>query len=146
MAMESWIWGLSLIGLTMAVHGTGLVLVVLVLDRLRDRIASRDALTTIVVLVCVVGVFLAALHVLEAALWAIAYWWVGAIATPEEAIFYSVDSISTRGAPGLTLERHWQMMGALEAVDGMLLFGISTAFIFAVLQRSWSILYSQRPS
>jgi hypothetical protein len=26
-------------------------------------------------------------------------------------------------------------MGALEAADGMLLFGISTAFVFAVLQR-----------
>jgi hypothetical protein len=28
----------------------------------------------------------------------------------------------------------WQMLGALEAADGMLLFGISTAFIFTVMQ------------
>ena len=40
--------------------------------------------------------------------------------------------MSTRGASGLVPERHWQMMGALEAADGMLLFGISTAFIFTV--------------
>ena len=38
--------------------------------------------------------------------------------------------MSTRGASGLTLQRHWQMMGALEAVDGMLLFGVSTAYLF----------------
>jgi len=31
-------------------------------------------------------------------------------------------------------------MGALEAVDGMLLFGISTAFIFAFMQTYWSII------
>ena len=35
---------------------------------------------------------------------------------------------------GNALQSHWQMMGALEAVDGMLLFGVSTAYIFAVLQ------------
>jgi hypothetical protein len=31
-------------------------------------------------------------------------------------------------------------MGALEAVDGMLLFGISTAYIFAVMQDYWSLI------
>ena len=43
------------------------------------------------------------------------------------AMLYSVDSMSTRGASGLTLQRYWRMMGALEAGDGMLLFGNSTA-------------------
>jgi len=48
--------------------------------------------------------------------------------------------MSTRGASGLTLQRPWQMMGALEAVNGMLLFGISTAYVFAVMQVYWSML------
>jgi hypothetical protein len=48
--------------------------------------------------------------------------------------------MSTRGASGLTLKGHWRMMGALEAVDGMLLFGISTAFIFALMQSYWPML------
>jgi F0F1-type ATP synthase membrane subunit c/vacuolar-type H+-ATPase subunit K len=46
-------------------------------------------------------------------------------------MLYSVDSMTTRGASGLMLQRHWQMMGALEAADGMLLFGIGTAYMFA---------------
>ena len=40
----------------------------------------------------------------------------------------------------MTLVPYWQLMGALEAVDGMLLFGISTAFIFAIAQDYWSII------
>jgi hypothetical protein len=32
-------------------------------------------------------------------------------------------------------------MGALEAANGMLLFGISTAFVFAVMQRIVTIIY-----
>lgn len=40
-----------------------------------------------------------------------------------------VDSMSTRGASGLTLDARWRMMGALESVHDMLLFVISTACI-----------------
>ncbi len=52
--------------------------------------------------------------------------------------------MTTRGASGLMLQRHWQMMGALEAVDGMLLFGISTAYMFAVMQAYWPLLMPHR--
>ena len=48
--------------------------------------------------------------------------------------------MSTRGASGLTLQRPWQMMGELEAVTGMLLFGVSTAYLFSVMQEYWSTL------
>jgi hypothetical protein len=42
--------------------------------------------------------------------------------------------MATRGASGVNLPPRWQIMGALEAADGMLLFGISTAAIFTVMQ------------
>jgi hypothetical protein len=95
------------------------------------------------VLVCVIGAIglaLAVLHGLECAIWAAAYLWLGALDSPLDALLFSVDSMTTRGASGLTLQRHWQMMGALEAVDGMLLFGVSTAYIFAVMQEYWAML------
>jgi hypothetical protein len=76
----------------------------------------------------------------EATIWAAAYLWLGALDSPKDAILYSLDSMTTRGASGLMLEPHWQMMGALEAANGMLLFGISTAYIFAVMQVYWSML------
>ena len=144
--MENWTWGLSLIGLTIAMHGAGVMLMALAGVSIRARIESRNHLTLRHVaaiqigLIGVVGLLLAALHGVEAALWAAAYWWLGAISSPADAILYSVDSISTRGGSGLVLERQWQPMGALEAVDGMLLFGISTAFIFAFMQIYWSII------
>jgi hypothetical protein len=94
----------------------------------------------IIGLIGVVGLLLAALHAIEAAFWAAAYWWLGALNSPGEAILYSIDSISTRGASGLILERHWRMMGALEAMDGMLLFGISTAYVFTTMQAYWVLM------
>ena len=49
-------------------------------------------------------------------------------------ILYAVDRWPRAALRGSCSNPHWQMLGALEAADGMLLFGISTAFIFTVMQ------------
>jgi hypothetical protein len=137
--------------LTIAIHGTGVLWIALTDASIRvrlesqNRLRSRHVLAFIIGLIGVVGLLLAALHGIEAALWAAAYWWLGALNSPADAILYSLDSISTRGASGLMLERHWRLMGALEAVDGMLLFGISTAYIFTVMQTYWPLITPPGP-
>jgi hypothetical protein len=149
--LENWTWGLSLIALTVAMHGAGVILMAWRGLSIRARIESRNHLTLRHVaaiqigLIGTVGLLLAALHGIKAALWAAAYWWLGALNSPTDAILYSVDSMSTRGASGLVLEPHWRMMGALEGMDGMLLFGISTAYIFAMMQAYWSLMTRGRP-
>ena len=141
----NWTWGLSLVVLTIAIHATGVVVLAFVTSRIRVRLASRRLglrymLPIVIGLVAAAGLLLAVLHGIEAASWAAAYLWLGALDSPLPALLYSVDSMSTRGASGLTLQGHWRMIGALEAVDGMLLFGISTAFIFALMHSFWPTL------
>ncbi len=141
----SWIWGIGLIGVSIAIHSIGLVWFVVVLRRLRDY---RDRLEQprlghpwmATLVMGAVGMALATLHAIEAALWALAYLWVGAIDTLEAAMLYSIDSMTTRGDSGLRLDDEWLIMGALEAADGMLLFGISTAFLFGVISHVWSLM------
>ena len=146
--MGNWAWGLSLIALTMAIHATGVIFMALAGVSIRARIESQNRLTLRHVaaiqigLIGTVGLLLAALHGVEAALWAAAYRWLSALNSLTDAILYSVDSMSTLGASGLTLETHWRMMGALEA---MALFGISTAYIFAIMQAYWSLMTRGRP-
>ena len=109
--------------------------------RLETRnLGFRHVILIMIGVVGAVGLLLAVLHGIEAAIWAAAYVWLGALNSPKDAILYSLDSMTTRGASGLMLEQHWQMMGALEAANGMLLFGISTAYIFALMQVYWSML------
>ena len=112
---------------------------------LRPRLETRslNLWNLIAIQICVIGVIgllLAVLHGIECAIWAGMYLWLGALDSPADALLFSLDSMSTRGASQLTLHRHWQLMGALEAVDGMLLFGVSTAYIFSVMQTYWSML------
>src|SRR5262252_498045 len=141
----SWHWGLSLIALTVAIHATAVVMMAFVMVRIRARLEARalilwKLIAILIFLIVVIGLLLAILHGIECGIWAAAYLWLGALDSPIDALLFSVDSMSTRGASGLKLQQHWQMMGALEAVDGMLLFGVSAAYIFAVMQAYWSML------
>src|SRR5882757_3453359 len=87
-----------------------------------------------------VAVILAALHGLEGALWASAYWGLGALDSLTDASVYALATMTTFEIPGLTLPPRFQMLSALEAINGVLLFGISTAFLFAVIQAHWQLL------
>jgi hypothetical protein len=129
----------------MALHATGIAFMAFATVHIRRRVGtgmhpSLLPMLAVMIVIGVAGLLLAVLHGVEAALWAAAYRWLGALHSPAEAFLYSVDSISTRDASGLILERHWRMMGALEAVDGMLLFGISTTYIFTVMQAYRSMM------
>jgi hypothetical protein len=138
----SWLWSLALVAITVAIHAAGVVLIANAIERvkanlLRRGLAYLDKAPGTIALMVAVALSLGVLHAIESLLWAIVYVRLGALPSPADATLYSVDSMTTRGASGLQLDRQWRMMGATEAGDGMLLFGISTAFLFYVMQRLW---------
>ncbi len=142
---ENWTWSLSLIALTIVFHAAAMAAMALALIHFyahvtRWRLPLRHVFSILIGLIGAVGLVLAILHGIEASVWAAAYWRLGALGSFQDAVLYSLDSMATRGASGLALQPRWALMGALEAADGMLLFGISTAFIFAVMQAYWPIL------
>jgi hypothetical protein len=74
------------------------------------------------------------LHALEAAIWAVAYLLIGALADSRSAMLYSLGALTTYGHQSVFLEEHWRLLGTIEALNGWLLFGLSTAFLFWLIQ------------
>ena len=150
MDLASWSLGLSLIMLTVAIHTTAVVLMAFGLEtRIRVRLDRHKpdrlrAIPTVIGHIGAVALMLAALHGLEGVLWASAYWWLGALDSFTDASVYALATMTTFEIPGLTLPARFQMISALEAVNGVLLFGISTAFLFAVMQVHWQLLSHRR--
>ena len=142
--------GLSLIVLTIAIHTTAVVLMAFGLDtrvRVRADTHQPDRLRAIPKMIGHIGAValtLAALHGVESVLWASAYWGLGALDSLSDASVYALATMTTFEIPGLTLPPRFQMLSALEAMNGVLLFGISTAFLFAVLQAHWQLLSHRR--
>ncbi|KUI22109.1 hypothetical protein AU195_06820 [Mycobacterium sp. IS-1496] len=140
MDLASWVVGLSLIVLTIAIHTTGVVVMAFRMEaRIRTRVGTDDlgpgrAIPIVSGNIAFVALTLAVLHGLDGVLWASAYRWLGAFDSFTDASVYSLGTMVSLDVRGLVLPDRLRLISALEAVNGVLLFGISTAFIFAVMQ------------
>ncbi|MBR0649898.1 hypothetical protein GXW78_09500 [Roseomonas terrae] len=136
---RSWAVGAPLIVLTVVVHVIGLGLIRAAFHRALPRPAAviRAPLPHFALVMSVTVSLVTLLHVLQAALWAAAFMVTGALRTSHEAMLYSLGAMTTYGHAAIYLERHWQMLGALEALNGAILLGLSTAFLYAMIQQAW---------
>jgi hypothetical protein len=71
----------------------------------------------------------------EVALWALVLDLCGGVGDFGAALYYSAGSYTTVGSGGVVLSPAWKLLGPIEAAAGMLMFGVSTALIFSVIQR-----------
>jgi hypothetical protein len=134
----NWAWALPLIVLTLILHVVGLVLINTRMQRLFAVIEDHRSFSFMFGLVMGVTMLLVTLlHAFEATIWGAAYVVLGALPDGRTAMLYSLSAITTYGHTDLTLAPHWRLMGALEALNGVPLFGLTTAFLYGYVQRFW---------
>ncbi len=134
-----WAWGLPLIVLTVIIHVSGLgLLSERVVRRSKSMRSRRHPRLAFVAVVGATTLVATCLHGFEAGIWAAAYRILGALPDSRVAMLYSLNALTSYGHTTIALDDHWRLMGALEALNGWLLFGLSTAFLFAVIQGVWS--------
>lgn len=135
-----WAWGVPLIVLTSVVHVLGLAFIKKnVASAVRSRV-DRWNFTCLFAVAMSIAVLLATLlHSFEAAVWVVAYLLLGALPDTKAAMLYSLSALTTYGHANAFLPDHWKLLGALEALNGTLLFGLTTAFLFAMVQEVWPL-------
>jgi len=74
-------------------------------------------------------------HLVEIALWALLFMICGEFSAFGNAFNHSAVSYTTLGNDNVIMSPSWRLLGSLAAADGMLMFGVSTAMIFTVIQR-----------
>jgi hypothetical protein len=86
-------------------------------------------------LVALVMLIMAAAHLTQIALWAVAFLLCGAMSHFEMACYFSAQNYTGLGYGDVLLSDRWRLLGPLEAINGLLFFGLSTALLFAVVSR-----------
>lgn len=133
--------GCVLVVLTVLLHVYGATALVRLLSRrYADAEGSfRQHRAVPAIIVTVLGLLL--LHWLEILIWAGAYLLlepVAPVTNVETAIYFSAVTFTTLGYGDITLDaEHWRILSGIEALDGVLLLGLSTALLFAVVERGW---------
>jgi hypothetical protein len=134
----NWAWSIPLIIATVILHVIGLAFVSGRIRGAMGYVRSRCDFLFAFSVVMGGGTFLVILlHASEAALWAGVYWLLGALPDGKEALLYSLGAMTTYGHETYYLAPHWRLMGALEALNGMILFGLTAAFLYAMIRGVW---------
>jgi hypothetical protein len=137
---------LSIVAICVVIHTAGLVLFAqFLIDRFPklDRVAAmtRQMVTLIFVFAVVIT-----LHLVEAGLWAIFYYVRGLFNDFETAFYFSLVTYGTIGFGDVVLPQRWRLLSGIEGISGVLLCGLSAAFIFAVINALFQRRMQQRGS
>lgn len=95
---------------------------------LRSAWARASALAGLVVMMSIAAS-------IESGMWAGFYVLTGALDTLDDALYFSLVTFTTLGYGDVTLHGQWRSFSAMEAVNGVILFGWTTALIVAASQR-----------
>ena len=102
-------------------------------ERRRGRASASCWIDVAIVALVVSFAFVA--HLLEIAVWAVLFVICGEFPEFGTAYYHSAVNYTTLGYGDVIMTPSWRLLGPLEAANGALMFGVSTAMIFAVIQR-----------
>lgn len=126
-----------LLALCVAVHATGLTLGFRWLRRHATPSAGR-IWPTIFLLTIMAGWTLF-LHLIEIVIWAFAYASFGAMPDLTSSVYFSAVTYTTTGYGDLLLPQDWRLVGAIEALTGILMCGLSTGMFFAAFSKIYRL-------
>ena len=124
-----------MVGLTVAIHLGGLLGLLWVLRDRAHRIRAHESRLVPLGVILFVVLGLVAIHSFEIWLYGAAFWAIGAVRDFETALYFSTVTFTTLGYGDVVLDGNWRLFGAIEAGNGLILFGWSTTFLLSVTSR-----------
>ena len=118
-----------------AIHAMVMTLVVKITRTLANRDRSSQPLFLTWMMIGTVSILMAA-HASEVLVWSLAYAILGVAPRRSSTIYFAFVNYTTLGYGDVIPNKEWQMLGPITAMNGVLMFGWSTAVIFEVLRRS----------
>src|SRR5207244_5793302 len=75
-------------------------------------------------------------HTLEVFVWALAYAAAGVAPAGSDLLYFAFVNYTTLGYGDITPVQAWRLTGPMTAMNGILMFGWSTAVLFEVLRKA----------
>jgi Ion channel len=127
--------GLAMYALTLLVQMAPIAILIQIATSGHSRSLLRPSYAANFVLLQFVAAILLLGHLINIALWAVLFRLCGEFPGFEVAYYHSAVNYSSLGYGDIVMSARWRLLGPLEAIDGIVMFGVSTALIFALLGR-----------
>ena len=123
----------GIVTICLMIHVVGIVFLAERLLKRREASERKPDMTQIMLLLIWVFGVTVLLHLAGTVIWAAFYYWRGLFQDYETSLYFSLHSYTTVGYGDVLLPQRWRLLGCIEGLTGVLLSGLSTAFIFVVL-------------
>jgi hypothetical protein len=115
------------------IHALVMVAVIKAIRFADEWATTRGSLRLIAVMIATVIVLMMA-HLAEVIVWSLIYAIVNAAPAGTDLIYFAFVNFTTLGYGDVMPVKRWYLLGPMTAMNGVLLFGWSTAVIFEVLR------------
>lgn len=139
--------GLLVIGITVTIQASATHYWLKRLHRHMESYGRREFQKKVVRILISTSVFLIFIHIVQASLWAILYLKLPGIVefdSFEKAIYFSLVTFTTLGYGEITVASSNRILSGLEAINGIMMIGWSTAFMFSVFQEVIKRMYGSK--
>ena len=77
-------------------------------------------------------------------IWGVLFISLGEFSELYEAVYHSAVNFTSLGYGDVVMSARWKLMGPLEAANGVLMFGMTSAALMAILQQLIKVQFEQR--
>jgi hypothetical protein len=126
--------GLVAIVGSIVTHGLAVLAILHFMRRQSARGRAGAMFWTDLCIVTTAAMMTVAAHLIEIGMWASLLRLCGEFDTFGTAVYHSAVNYTALGYGDLVMSPAWRMLGPIEALAGLLMFGITTAMIFAVIR------------
>lgn len=127
--------GLPIIFGTIVIHGVAVMAIVHFFHYQRRRGRAGVRFWRDVAIVTSVTIFTGVAHLVEITIWGVVFVLGGEFTYFDAAFYHSAMNYTTLGYGDVVMSSSRKLFGPLEAADGLLMFGISTAMVIAIIER-----------
>ncbi|MFG1477125.1 ion channel [Xanthobacter sp. V4C-4] len=135
MQFDEILFGLLVSAITIAMQAVLTLFLMRALQRRARRRVKEHSVPVLLAVMCGTGAVLTLGHFLQGMVWALLYILVGAAPAPI-AFYLALENFTTLGYGDVLPAHEWRLLGPITAANGVLMFGWSTALLYAVLNRA----------
>jgi hypothetical protein len=131
-SLEEVLWGITLVAVTMSIHGCGMLATLLACHTVRRGTAPLSFFRGGTVLI-LASWMIVLVHLVELLVWAAFFLWEGAMPTASSAYYFALMQYTTVGSD-FSLPQHWRLLGGMLPMAGLMTFAWSTGILFTLAQ------------
>jgi hypothetical protein len=132
-SLEEVLWGITLVAITMAIHGCGMLFTLFTSHMLKQETVVAPSFSRGVSVLILASWMIVLVHLIELLVWAAFFLWQGAMPNASTSYYFALMQYTTVGS-SFNLPLRWRLLDGMLPIAGLMTFAWSTGVLFTLAQ------------